>query len=222
MPEWEIIEWNEKNLDLDEIPYCRQAYDCKKYAFVSDYFRFRILAKYGGLYLDTDVELLRSIEGILSQHKVILGFENKQFVNPGLICYANGPGLPIFKEITESYCTEEFLKPDGTPNLFTVCERVTPLLEKKGFRMDDTYQVIDGIALYPHEYFCPTDHVWSRQDFTENTCSIHHYDASWGTFRFRTEKNIKKTIYKVFKPRFVKTVLYTVRKFKGVASWKNS
>lgn len=220
MPDWEIIEWNEQNLNLNETIYCRKAYDCKKYAFASDYFRFKILNEYGGLYLDTDVELLCSVENILSRHQIVMGFENEQFINPGLICYASKPQLPLIAEIVSSYEDEVFQQPDGTLNLFTICERVTPILKKMGFKINDTYQEINGIALYPHEYFCPTDYVWSRQDFTKKTCSIHHYDASWGNPCSRIRNNFKKIIYKIFKPTLVKAVLSRVRKWRELFLWE--
>lgn len=219
-PDWEIIEWNEENLNMDEVPYCRQAYDCKKYAFVSDYFRFRILYQYGGLYLDTDVEILRPFDDLLADYEMIFGFENKQYVAPGLICYAGRPGLQLFHRIYHSYQDEVFLKPDGSYNLFTVCERITPMLEEEGFQMNDTFQTIHGMALFPHEYFCPTDYVWSRQDFTDHTRTIHHYDGSWGSLRFQIIKNTKKTIYRVFKPGLVKRILTYTRKMKESVRWK--
>lgn len=210
-PDWEIIEWNEDNVDVDCIPYCRQAYDSKKYAFVSDYLRNQILYQYGGLYFDTDVEVIRSMNDILGQYDIVMGFENPWYVGPGLISFASKPGLEFYKTIADTYLNDSFLKSDGSYNTFTICQRVTPILKEMGFSIEDKLQIIDRMALFPHEYFCPTDYVWSRQDFTQNTRTIHHYDASWKKLGDRAKQNTKKAIYRIFKPRLVKSVLQKLR-----------
>ena len=214
-PDWEIVEWNEQNLEIDVLTYCRQAYDCKKYAFVSDYFRFQILYQYGGIYFDTDVEIIRPMDDILEKYSIFMGFENERFVSPGLVTFASVSGLEFFKKICDTYKNDAFINEDGSYNTFTVCERTTEILKALGFKINDTFQVIDDIAIFPHDVFCPTDFVWSRQDFTQNTRSIHHYDASWKELSVRIKQNTKRLIYRIFKPRLVKSVLAKVRCLTG-------
>ena len=119
-PDYEIKRWDETNLDIDLFNYCRQAYDNKKWAFASDVFRYYVLYKEGGIYLDTDVELLKPLDSFLKE-KLFLGFEKKEFVAPGLILGAE-KGNEIIKELLDDYENRSFLNEDGTLNLKTICE----------------------------------------------------------------------------------------------------
>ncbi len=109
-PDYQIIEWNETNLNLEINQYVKEAYKVGKRAFVSDYFRFWILYQYGGIYFDTDVEVIQDFSPLLNESQAICGFESKYGVNPGLILYSVFGGNPIFKEVLESYWVEAFYK----------------------------------------------------------------------------------------------------------------
>ncbi|QEK09178.1 glycosyl transferase [Treponema phagedenis] len=176
-PDYEIKEWNETNYDVHKIPYISQAYDAKKYAFVSDYARFDILYEYGGIYFDTDVEVIRPIDELV--HKgAFAGIEL-----PGRI--AAGLGLaakhhdPIYAEILESYRCSNFIKPNGEFDLTTVVTRVTDILKKYGFSDENQIQTVAGITIYPIDFFCPKNYGTEEIIITKNTYSIHHYSASW-------------------------------------------
>lgn len=183
LPDYEIKEWNENNFDVNVIPYTAEAYKVHKYAFVSDYARFWVLFKYGGLYFDTDVEIINPIENIIEAGP-FMGFENNGAqptgVNPGLGLGAEA-GHDLYKEILEYYSKEHFLNPDGSQNLTTVVLRTTSILKAYGLKDVNTFQTIAGINIYPFDYFCPIRTTDGKLHLTDNTVSIHHYAASWTT-----------------------------------------
>lgn len=177
--DYEIKEWNESNYDVRKIPYIAQAYDAKKYAFVSDYARFDILYQYGGVYFDTDVELIKDLRSIIEKGSFI-GVEkgSRPLLAAGL-GIASPAASEIYREILNSYKSEQFVKEDGSLNLKTVVERVSEIFVKHGFFESDTLQYVADTFIYPSEYFCPKDVRTGELTITQNTCSIHHYDGSW-------------------------------------------
>lgn len=184
MPEYEIKEWNESNFDVDAIPYTQEAYAEKKYAFVSDYARFWILYQYGGLYFDTDVEVIKPLDDIIARGP-FMGCERdglmgaiKPGVNPGLGLGVN-PGLGLYKEILDLYATLSFKTPDGEKNLKTIVEYTTEILVRHGLKNASSIQEVAGVIIYPSEYFCPINLTSKRLHITKNTYTIHHYMASW-------------------------------------------
>jgi len=183
LPDYEIKEWNEDNFDVNSIPYTAEAYKAKKYAFVSDYARFWILYKYGGVYFDTDVEVIKPMDTIIEKGP-FMGFENNDAtttgVNPGL-GLGVPPGFDLYKEILDYYEGEHFLKADGSLNLKTVVLRTTYILKKHGLKEDNRFQTIAGVNIYPFDYFCPIRITDGKLCLTDNTVSIHHYAASWTT-----------------------------------------
>ena len=181
LPDYEIKEWNEKNYDVHKIPYISQAYNSKKYAFVSDYARFDILYKYGGIYFDTDVEIIKDLNSIIKKGPfVAIEKGNKFYINAGL-GIASNKNEKIYKEILESYQNDSFIKEDGSLNQKTVVTRVSDIFAKYGFVEKDIIQSISNITIYPSEYFCPKDYFTGEIKITQNTFTIHHFDASWTT-----------------------------------------
>lgn len=183
LPEYEIKEWNEDNFDVNIIPYTAEAYQAKKYAFVSDYARFWILYHYGGIYFDTDVEIIKPMDDIIARGP-FMGCENEASdshsacVAPGLGIGVN-PGLDIYKEILDIYSKLNFIKEDGSLNMKTVVSYTTELLYKHGLKNTNEIQECAGIWIYPKEYFCPIDYVTRKCICTQKTYTIHHYTASW-------------------------------------------
>lgn len=195
LPDYEIKEWNETNFDLNSCDYIKEAYKCRKWAFVSDYARFWILYNYGGLYFDTDVEIIQPM-GELIKKGPFMGLENmngRYEVNSGLGLCSN-PGHSIYKEILEMYSRAHFLNEDGTQNLENVVSRVTRILKKYGFKDENIIQEICGVTLYPSDYFCPMDCINGRITITSNTYTIHHYACSWLSPWQRFKKKIQLTI----------------------------
>lgn len=189
-PGYEIKEWNEDNYDVRKIRYVAEAYAAKRYAFVSDYARFDILYHHGGLYFDTDVELIRPIDDILMQgpHMGLecdpdLSFGRGFSVNPGL-GIACEPGHGLYKAMLDLYATLHFMNADGTCNMKTVVEYTTELLQKRGLVPADGVLECEGVRLYPSEYFNPM-RPNGKIVLTPNTRSIHHFAASWHTPRER-------------------------------------
>ena len=186
-PDYEIKEWNEDNFDINACAYTREAYEAKKWAFVSDYARFKILYEQGGLYFDTDVEVIKPFDDILNKGS-FMGFEkgeptaygNDYGVNPGLGIAAE-PGLPVYKEILIHYHSIRFLLEDGTQNTSTIVTYTTEVLTQHGLKNMAEIQQIAGVRVYPPAYFCPLDFHNGKLNITEETHSIHHYVASWFT-----------------------------------------
>jgi len=186
LPDYEIMEWNESNFDVNIIPYTAEAYKAKKYAFVSDYARFWILYKYGGLYFDTDVEVIKNMDDIIAKGP-FMGCENeaKTSATPAQLGVAPGlglgvnPGLGLYGEILGIYKDKHYILPDGTFSRETVVTITTGLLCKYGLKNMSKVQDVAGVKIYPKEYFCPKDYRKGSLEITNCTVSIHHYDASW-------------------------------------------
>lgn len=185
-PGWEIKEWNESNFDVHSIPYISEAYETKKYAFVSDYARFKILYDHGGVYFDTDVEVIAPIMDIISRGN-FMGCEKEYrpdaspaalCVNPGLGMGAEA-GLDFYKRILDFYSTIHFRLPDGKINQETVVSYTTDLLCRTGLVNTPSIQCVDNIYIYPKEYLCPIDYDSQHLNMTKNTRCIHHYTSSW-------------------------------------------
>lgn len=205
-PDYEIKEWNEKNFDVNIIPYTTEAYKAKKYAFVSDFARFWILYHHGGVYFDTDVEVIKSFDDIIARGP-FMGCESglqqmRRYslpvafglgVNPGLGLGVN-PGLGLYKQLLERYEGIHFQLANGSLNLTTVVDYTTKLLTEHGLKNVDDIQQIAGCWIYPSDYFCPISTVDGKLYLTENTHSIHHYDQSW---QHPIRKNGRKLILRI-------------------------
>lgn len=214
-PDYEIKEWNEDNFDVNSILYTKEAYEMKKYAFVSDYARFWILYHYGGLYFDTDVEVIKSMDDIIAKGP-FMGCEKDAHpgatasaVAPGLGLGVN-PGLGLYGELLQLYSTLRFIKDDGGLNLKTVVNYTTELLCFHGLKNSTKIQEVAGVRIYPKEYFCPMDYQTKKVVITSNTYAIHHYAESWvprytkfmnfmerfiGKNNMRILSNIKRSVF---------------------------
>lgn len=176
-PDYEIIRWDESNYDVTKNQYMKQAYDNKKWAFVSDYARVDIIYQQGGIYLDTDVELVSNFDEFL-KWDLFCGFENTTAVNWG-VGYGAVRGNEILKEVLDEYEKRYFLKENGSFDLTPCPILQSEVMQKHGFVMNGKPQNIGNIAVYPSEYFAPFSYLRGFGRVTENTHSIHHYSASW-------------------------------------------
>ncbi len=196
-PDAEIIEWNESNFDVNCNIYVQQAYAAKKYAFVSDYARFWALEKFGGLYFDTDVEVIRSLEPLLKD-EAFAGFETPEFIAPGLVLYAKEPKHSIIQEAKAWYERSTFLDENGERIKINVCGMFTDILKGHGFTPNNQLQICDGMTLYPIEYFCPYNDATGVLKKTENTYCIHWYAKSWMS-PWRVFRNkVTRVIHRIF------------------------
>ena len=177
-PGWEIKRWDESNFDVNSNLYIRQAYSAKKWAFVSDYARFKILDDYGGIYFDTDVEVVRDFSPLLDLD-AFCGFETETEVNPGLVLYTQKPGQYIIHETCMWYENARFLDENGQRIRINVCGIFKSILKQYGFQPNNQRQTCAGMTIFPSDYFCPFDDATGILHKTENTYSIHWYDKSW-------------------------------------------
>lgn len=183
LPEYEIMEWNEDNFDVESIQYTKDAYQARKFAFVSDYARFWILYHFGGIYFDTDVELITKIDDILSRG-AFMGIECyakdtvKIAVNPGLGMGAE-PGMALYKRILDEYKRLSFWKSPSVRNPYSMIPMVTDMLTQQGLIDTPSIQFICDVNVYPKDYFNPLNDATGRLCITDNTRSIHWYMKSW-------------------------------------------
>ena len=205
-PDYEIIRWDEFNYDVNKIPYIQEAYEARKYAFVSDYARFDILYHHGGLYFDTDVEVIKNFGPIIHAGPFMgceKGGGSLSHVAPGLGIGAL-PEMSVYKELLEIYRDRHFRNPDGSYDHTTIVEITTALLTKYGFNAEcKDIQKCADFYIYPPEFFSPRNGVGGRYRLSEKTYSIHHYAASWmssgGKIRAKLSKLIGYDNYNALK-----------------------
>ena len=184
LPDYEIKEWNEDNFDVNIIPYTKQAYEAKKYAFVSDYARFWVLYHYGGLYFDTDVEAVKSFDDIVANGP-FMGLEidgtkegTKIAINPGLGLGAE-VGMPIYEKILDGFEKMTFYDTNGKRNEYSMIPMVTDMFLLEGMKPNGQIQHLCDVDVYPECFFNPYKGINGRLQLTSQTHSIHWYSASW-------------------------------------------
>lgn len=195
LKDYEIIEWNESNFNINSNKFVSEAYNMGKYAFVSDYVRVYALYNYGGVYLDTDVEVIKSFDEFLDNES-FWGFEECNRIATSTIGCKKGNKL--IKLFLESYTDKRFIKEDGTIDVTpNVCE-ITYILSKQGIELNGKFQEINGTAkIYEQEYFSPYDYINCYMKKTKNTYCIHHFYKSWLPFSSRVKSSIKKLLAKI-------------------------
>ncbi len=197
-PDWEIIEWNEDNYDVFNNEYTKTAYNNKKWAYVADYARFDVLNRYGGVYFDTDVELLKPIPDHLLNEEAFTGFESADSVNPALV-YGTVAGQDLLNKVLERYKQETFT------TSITIVDIFTDILRKNGLNGNNEEQVICGVHILPTEYFGCFNHEIQEFEKTVNTISIHHYYASWQPWYSKLRFKVIKISAKILgKERYLK------------------
>ena len=188
---------------MNIIPYTAEAYQAKKYAFVSDYARFWILYQYGGIYFDTDVEVIRPIDDIVERGN-FMGFEtdpkpqlkadaSEASINPGL-GMGVAPGLGIIKKMLDYYEGRHFEFIPGGIGQLTIVHIATEVLRKAGLKQQQGIQQVDDMWIYPAEYFCPINLKTGRIHVRPNTRTIHHYAGTWQDKHFSFKEWIKKVL----------------------------
>ena len=203
-PDYEIIEWNEDNFDINMNGYTKMCYEQKKYAFLSDYVRLLVVYENGGLYFDTDVELVRNPDFLLEE-EAFFGFETegekpkKEIVNTGLAFGSVASGLAL-QTMLEEY--EKLL--DGKHEVVMCPELNTVALIKLGLQRDGSYQKFSWGTVYPKEYFNPYESTTGRLDKTKNTVSIHWYMGSCLTTKQKIRSTISKPLHRLFGVDFMR------------------
>jgi len=177
-PDYEIIEWNEKNYDIGKIQYIKEAYNFKQYAFVSDYARLDVINQYGGIYMDTDVEVIKNLDTLLYDEAYCGFLHHSPRVNTG--CgFGAKKGFHILKEWMKVYENEKFILDDGTFNKKVCTYYQTDVLKTKDFKENGKFQIVEGMVCYPKEFFEPISYLTGIDVRTSNTYSIHYGTLVW-------------------------------------------
>lgn len=177
-PDYVIKEWNESNFDINCCDYIREAYESKKWAFVTDYVRLYAMVNEGGIYMDTDVEVLKPLDKFLC-HKAFSGFESSGKIPTGIM--ACEKEYEPFKELLSEYNNRKFIMENGDFNVTTNVAYITNLFTRYGLKLDNSYQEVQGFVLYPMDYFCAKSFKTGIVHITDNTYTIHHFSGSWLT-----------------------------------------
>lgn len=201
-PDYEIIEWNEDNYDVNKIPFTKQAYEQKAWAFVSDYARLDIIYQYGGIYMDTDVELIKGLESFLP-YEMYAGFESTKFVAFGL-GFGSEAAHPYLKEQMELYERMNYINRDGTLNRVNCPLIQTKVLVKNGMKANGTTQTLAHAKIFACEYFSPKSFQTGEIQCTANTVSIHHFKMSWVSDKERYYKETEWRLKRKFGNKFGK------------------
>ncbi len=209
MPDYHIIEWNEDNYNINKNMYISKAYSEGKWAFVADYMRFDILNQLGGIYFDTDVELIQRIPDNFLNYHAFCGFENMGYVNPGLI-FACEKNCKLVREILSSFEYEEFC---SKGRMYTINERMTDILVRLGLSRNNKFQVIEEVVIFPMEYFCGFDPILKEPMITDNTLSVHHYAATWVSNNLKVKNKIRNLIKLMIGKKLFKRIIKLKQRF---------
>jgi len=186
MPDYEYKLWNEDNFDLNSVPYVKEAYEVKKYAFVTDYVRLYALFHEGGIYMDTDVEVLKPYDDLLSLSG-FTGYEGSKHLPPVTGTMASERGNMWVKEQLDAYIGAHFILEDGTFDTTTNTTRITEIMKKNGFVPNGKKQVYKDMHIFPVDFFCPRQ-TTGEILIGENTYCDHHFMGSW-------EEDKKRSIF---------------------------
>lgn len=227
LPDYEIIEWNESNVDLEECPFIKEAYANKKWAFVADYARTKAIYEMGGIYFDTDMKVTKNIDNLFQNGTGFIGVEDSRLVACG-VWYENRPHSYLATKMLEFYNSQNSFDAN---NMFKISipRIITKILNADGFdrTSNDIQYLKHGLAVYPREYFYPLSFNFKNNKFTDNTCMVHYFDASWFSkkekFRVKLtrtfgDKNISR-LTKVYKKIrhiggfIIKKILYKPLKY---------
>ncbi len=189
-PDYEVIRWDETNLNLDKYQFVKDAVENKKYAFASDVLRTDILYNYGGIYLDIDVELLKPID-IFLRNDCFMGFETSNLLAPGLIMGSVKHNNDLLN-ILNIYKNLKF--DANNLHTLTICKIFTEYFKQKGLKPENITQKINTTTFYSSNYFAPIDVITNKKHITPTTYSIHWYNSSWYTSKQKFKNRLKKIL----------------------------
>ena len=222
-PDYEIIEWNEKNFDLNCNKYVKEAYEAKKWAFITDYVRLYAMVTQGGIYMDTDVEVLKNLD-IFLNNKAFSGFEKENAIPTGIMAFVKD--FPLFKEILYNYKKKSFIKENGEMDLTTNVTTITNICLTHGLKLNNQEQTIDDFTLYPKEIFCPKNYETGKIEYTEKTVTIHHFSGSWHTEKEKKFEEFERKLLNKYGQEkinlFIKNILYRFIKNLYINGFKNT
>jgi hypothetical protein len=182
-PDHKIQMWNEDNFDINEAVFVKQAYETKHYAFVSDYVRAKVLYEYGGIYLDTDVEILQSFESLLKEKDCFLGFETRTKLGTAVMGFT--PKHDVLQSFLHYYNKNSFISRNGDVNTIANVTVLTDILTRRGLLADGSAQNIDNIEVFTREFFYPKKISQDEFQISKQTVAVHRCSNSWMTDRER-------------------------------------
>ncbi|WP_249222576.1 glycosyltransferase family 32 protein [Enterococcus faecium] len=206
LPEFEIIEWNEQNFDINSIPFVKEAYDRKMFAFVSDVARLHALLTHGGVYLDTDIEIVKDFTPIINNYSAVFSLENNNSI-VATSFIASEEKHPIIMELFEKYQNMNFIDTNGNEVTIPNTTYLTEIIKKQNFYIKNEIQELDGIALFPDTYFSSFNLETGKPRYTRQTYTVHHFSASWQDRSFHLKKN-KET----FSSNIRRKILYKIKR----------
>lgn len=203
LPDYEIKEWNINNFDINKNDYVKEAYNAKKYAFVSDYIRLYVLYNYGGIYMDTDVKVLKSFNELL-KNKAFMGFES---LNRVATCVIGAEKESVvIKEMLDLYNNRNFINHKGEIDLTPNTVIIKPILKKYNIKFNNILQEKNAVTIYPIEYFCPFNPLTEEMNLTNNSYAVHLFSASWISDRDKIWLILYKKYYNSFRKFLFKDV----------------
>lgn len=193
LPDYELFLWNEDSFDIQSHQFVKEAYEAGQYAFVTDYVRFYALYRHGGIYMDTDVEVIKPLDKFLIE-EFFIGLEKPDSIQTGVIG-SKSKNLFI-KRILDLYDNQKFVLDNGKFNMIPNPKLITPiLLEEYGLVPENVYQnLLNEVTVYPTDYFCAKDYRTGRLDINDNTHTIHHFSGSWFSKTDKLKKRVKNII----------------------------
>lgn len=195
-PDYEIKRWTDSDIDIKSVKYMEECYEAKAWGFVPDVARLQIIYNEGGIYLDTDVELIKSLDPLLD-NKAFMGFENSSIVNLGQ-GFGAEPHNKLIREFLEQYKNIHFINRDGTKNLIASPQIQTKCLKKLGLHKNGKMQTIGTATIYPADYFSGIDYYSGLSTQTENTYAIHHFNGSWLPAEGKRMEKIRRRYFRKY------------------------
>lgn len=194
-PDYEIVEWNETTFDIARYPYAKWCFDNRKYAFLSDFVRLIAVSEQGGIYFDTDVEVIKPLDPLLSLN-AFYGFENDDYVNTGHGFGAQA-GHPTTVAMANCYLSLTQNEKGEFP--IVACPQYnTDALLAYGLVKNGQAQTVAGAQIFPKDYFNPFDDPTGRLEKTENTYSIHWYSKSWYSKKMVLRSKLTRPFHRLF------------------------
>ena len=177
LPDYKLMLWNEDNYDVNSIKFTRQAYQKKKYAFVIDPVRLQLLREHGGIWLDTDIEIIKNLDPLL-ELPAFMSFESDTLLHTGIV--GSEKGAAWTDEYWKYMNRKPFIRWNGRLNKTPSTVIISRILKKRGVKLDNTFQIYDdSLHIFPKDYFCPKDYKTGKITITDNTDCIHHFAGSW-------------------------------------------
>jgi mannosyltransferase OCH1-like enzyme len=202
-PGYAIVKWDENNFDVNCNKWVREAYGAKKYAFVSDYVRFFALYNHGGVYMDTDEELLKPIDSFLASDAVVCFKDPPDLVTSVFMCFVKGH--PLLKEILNYYDKQSFSLALTSPRILTNILQAGRQAGRQDIVLDNKFQEVSGVKIYPSEFFVAKNVQTLKLNITGNTYGVHHATATW-----RKHYKVKRLIKKILGHKIIE-MLFKIR-----------